>query len=187
MKMSEERLKQIRDNYKLRLEGLAPNLDVTVSMGELLAHIDALASEQGWRAVERDMTSTKMNEIGLGTWHQFYERQVAWSEATFGTGYRYEQVLRHMEKEIAEVRANPADLEEWIDLMMLAFDGAWRSGASLGQILEALNKKQDKNKAREWVVPDDPNEPREHKRTPAPDSGTAPDPALALRQEEKES
>lgn len=54
------------------------------------------------------------------------KRKYEWSIKQFGKGYSPEGILDHMEKEIAEVRAQPTDLEEWIDLMFLSTDGAHR-------------------------------------------------------------
>ena len=73
-----------------------------------------------------------------------------WSEKTFGPGDRTKGVIDHIRKELAEIEAAPGDLEEWIDVIILAFDGAWRSGASPLQIVEALIAKQAKNEARTW-------------------------------------
>lgn len=77
-------------------------------------------------------------------------RQRKWSKETFGPGSRLDGVLDHIRKEIEEVRAKPTDLEEWIDLVLLSFDGAWRSGHSPEEIAESLNAKQTKNESRTW-------------------------------------
>ena len=58
------------------------------------------------------------------------------------------------------------DLEEWIDVVLLALDGAWRSGASPEKIVACLEKKMQKNRGRNW--PDwksiGEDEPIEHVR-----------------------
>jgi hypothetical protein len=58
------------------------------------------------------------------------QHQIDWSLSTFGEGAMTERVLKHIEKEIQEVRAEPYKLEEWIDIALLALDGAWRTGAT---------------------------------------------------------
>jgi len=92
------------------------------------------------------------------------ERQREWSGNTFGPGLRTAGVLDHIRKELKEIEADPSDLKEWIDVIILAFDGAWRTGASLGTILDALQAKQLKNEKRKW--PDwrtaDPDKAIEH-------------------------
>ena len=93
-------------------------------------------------------------------------RQMAFSYETFGPGPRTEGVTNHIEKEIAEIRDASEDevLEEWVDVILLAFDGAWRSGAKPEQIAQALGDKQTKNENRTW--PDwreaEEGEPIEH-------------------------
>jgi len=93
-------------------------------------------------------------------------RQREWYEKTFGPGSRAQGVVDHIRKELREIEAAPADLTEWIDVVILALDGAWRSGATPTDIILALAAKQAKNEARQW--PDwrtsDPNKAIEHVR-----------------------
>jgi len=78
------------------------------------------------------------------------QRQRDWSSKTFGPGPRTAGVLDHIRKECSEVAAKPDDLSEWIDIVILALDGAWRSGATPQEIVAALAAKQAKNEARVW-------------------------------------
>jgi len=93
--------------------------------------------------------------------------QIAWSERTFGPGSRAKGVVAHIRKELAEIEADPSDLEEWIDVVILSLDGAWRSGASAEQVIAALVAKQSKNERRTW--PDwrasSPDDAIEHDRS----------------------
>jgi hypothetical protein len=97
-------------------------------------------------------------------------RQRAFSERTFGPGPRLAGILDHLRKELREVEANPADISEWIDLVLLAFDGAWRQGFTPEQIAAALTAKQIKNEARTWpdwrTIPD--GKAIEHDRSATP-------------------
>jgi hypothetical protein len=95
------------------------------------------------------------------------DRQRAFSVTTFGPAQGLEGVVGHIEKELAEIRSKPSDLEEWIDVIILALDGAWRfTGATSEEIVAALVAKQTKNESRQW--PDwrtvDPNKAIEHVR-----------------------
>jgi len=94
-------------------------------------------------------------------------RQREWSGRTFGPGARSQGCVDHIRKELREIEANPGDLEEWIDVAILALDGAWRSGAQPADIVAALVAKQTKNERRKW--PDwrtaDPNHAIEHDRS----------------------
>jgi hypothetical protein len=91
-------------------------------------------------------------------------RQRGWSGRTFGDGRRTGGITKHIEKELNEIRAAPGDLEEWMDVIILGLDGAWRTGATPEQICEALQAKQDKNLARKFNPPISEDEPSEHIR-----------------------
>lgn len=94
------------------------------------------------------------------------ERQAAFSDRTFGPGTRTAGVLDHIAKELDEIRKAPTDLSEWADVIILAFDGAWRTGAAPQDIIDAIVAKQEKNESRDW--PDwrrqDPKKAIEHNR-----------------------
>lgn len=95
-------------------------------------------------------------------------RQRIWSAQTFGPSDRTNGVVDHIRKELHEIVAAKASVDlaestghdgtsqrtaltgEWIDVVILALDGAWRSGATPDQIIEALVAKQTKNEARQW-------------------------------------
>lgn len=78
------------------------------------------------------------------------ERQRQWSLNTFGPGPRTNGVLDHISKELDEIRADPTDVGEWVDVIILAFDGAWRAGWGPQEIIDAIVAKQAKNEARTW-------------------------------------
>lgn len=77
-------------------------------------------------------------------------RQIAFSFNTFGPGLRTKGVIDHIRKELVEIEEKPEDLGEWVDVIILAFDGAWRTGADPEEIIEAIKAKQDKNELRIW-------------------------------------
>lgn len=74
-------------------------------------------------------------------------RQREWSEKTFGPGPRTKGILDHIRKELVEIEADPSDVKEWIDVTILALDGAWRAGHSPEQIWEALKAKSEERRA----------------------------------------
>jgi hypothetical protein len=78
------------------------------------------------------------------------ERQREFSERTFGPGRRTAGITDHIKKELVEIHEAPDDLEEWIDVVMLALDGAWRCGYTSQQIAGKLSEKLTKNENREW-------------------------------------
>lgn len=81
----------------------------------------------------------------------FANAKAQWSRETFGPGDRYAGVIAHIRKELLEIEADPRDLVEWVDVILLAMDGAWRStGADGSALVAALLAKQAKNVARKW-------------------------------------
>jgi hypothetical protein len=103
--------------------------------------------------------------------------QITWSAKTFGTEARKEGLLRHIERECNEVRTAESggsnELSEWIDIVMLALDGAWRrewsstfyttNEAVAEEVVTALLAKMAVNQAREWPAPGVPeDQPVEH-------------------------
>lgn len=86
-------------------------------------------------------------------------RQRAWSLETFGPGARTAGVIDHIRKELREIEAAPSDLEEWADLILLAFDGALRAAGEPAEIAHAIQEKLFKNQRRTWpdwkVMPKD--------------------------------
>jgi hypothetical protein len=95
------------------------------------------------------------------------QRQINWSTKTFGPGDRTYGIINHIRKELIEIEdSNGLDLEEWIDVIILAVDGAWRAGANPEEIIAMWKYKQSKNEQREW--PDwrmfNNGEPIEHVR-----------------------
>jgi hypothetical protein len=94
----------------------------------------------------------------------YLEKHIAWSKETFGEGRKTASISNHIRKELAEIADNPTDLMEWIDVIILGFDGAWRAGYTPGQIFFALQHKQSVNIGRTWQIPDDPDAPIEHVR-----------------------
>ena len=83
---------------------------------------------------------------------EYLESQLHWSRETFGPDAgRWVGVLDHIKKELKEIEEDPSDLSEWINLIILAIDGAWRAtGATPKDITECLRSKLLTNIARKW-------------------------------------
>lgn len=82
-----------------------------------------------------------------------------------GPGLRTKGVLAHIRKELLEVEGSPQDLTEWVDVAVLALDGAWRSGHEPQAIIDATLTRLRPD----WRT-SDPEGPIEHPRE-APDHG----------------
>jgi len=83
---------------------------------------------------------------------EFIDRHIKWSESAFGSGYDCEGIVNHIREELDEILDSPADLYEWIDVIFLALDGAWRAGYSVEDIVFAMSQKQRINFDRKWNV-----------------------------------
>lgn len=110
------------------------------------------------------------------------KRQIDFSKKTFGPGDRFEGVIDHIRKELVELEETHGnDVSEWADVIILAFDGAWRAGWTPQQTLDAVRDKQTKNEGREW--PDwrtaDVTKAIEHVRSS--DTAEGPEPWVLLR------
>lgn len=55
---------------------------------------------------------------------EYLQKQMAWSAATFGPGQRTKGITEHIREELAEIEQEPLDLFEWVDVVILALDGA---------------------------------------------------------------
>lgn len=87
-------------------------------------------------------------------------RQCAFSLRVFGPDRTPQSAIDHIRKELVEIEKNPTDLTEWVDVVLLALDGAWRRGYSPEEIAAAISAKLAQNETRQWpdwrdVAPDD--------------------------------
>lgn len=142
------------------LAELVPNVLVRADTESLTDIAHVIVGELG--PVDRDAA------VRWRHFRDLFEQVGTWSLATFGPGPRAEAILDHVAKEARECLAKPTDAEEWIDLAMLAMDGARRCAGigTAAQWLRVLDDKHRKNQARTW--PDwrtqDPAKAIEHDR-----------------------
>jgi hypothetical protein len=77
-------------------------------------------------------------------------RTRSFSLKIFGPARGSRGVIDHIRQELVEIEENPGDLTEWADLIILAFDGAFREGHMPQDVLDAVLGKQIINEARKW-------------------------------------
>lgn len=78
------------------------------------------------------------------------ERQHVFSLKTFGPDYTPEQAIDHISDELKEVTRDKTDIFEWIDIALIALDGAMRCGYSPNEVRKTLIKKISINEKRSW-------------------------------------
>lgn len=95
-----------------------------------------------------------------------FETVQSWSRRTFGPAYERGPVgpLKHIKKEVDEALAEPQDIVEYADILILLFDATWRAGFTEQDLLEAANEKLVKIATREYPKVAD-GEVCEHDRT----------------------
>lgn len=74
-----------------------------------------------------------------------------WANETFGPGLRTKGIAEHITKELAEIQQDPLDYKEWIDVIILAINGAMRTvGGNPQVVIDGLINKLDVIKKRSW-------------------------------------
>jgi len=115
------------------------------SEDELIQQVRELVAIAVETGRDQERLKTKFNVAA------FFDNKAAWSSATFGPGDRYQGVCNHIRKELQEIESDPSDLTEWVDVVLLAMDGAWRAAGADGEaFVRALIAKDEKNRSRTW-------------------------------------
>ena len=160
-----------RDEARAERDALAAQLATLRAAAERYAevaevpagHLDTIQdlARDALRAALADLPGAvrerkERSAFDLADW---FDAKARWSAEVFGpeTGpQRYEAVVAHIRKELVEIERDPADLEEWCDVVMLAMDGAWRSaGADGAAFVAMLEGKHAINLVRVWRRGDD--------------------------------
>lgn len=116
---------------------------------EMVSFVDGVAKEQGFAGWVEAYHALSAPAAPFN-FEAHLQRQAEWSAATFGPGLRTKGLIEHIASELVEIHEDPTDLREWIDVVILGLDGAWRTGATPAQIIAALVAKQTKNEGRTW-------------------------------------
>lgn len=92
----------------------------------------------------------RMLYLGENGFSHLLKEQQEWSLNTFGPDPRTLGLADHITKELVEVRANPYDLMEWVDIAILSIDGFWRHGGNPLMFIDIYERKIRKNFGRTW-------------------------------------
>jgi len=117
-------------------------------------------SMQWWEGLDGDRYF-KSPKLESSLWGQIRN----WSEATFGSGKRTIGLIEHIREELKEVEEKPEDLIEWVDVILLAFDGYWRNGGKPEELMSVVEKKFKENQNRKWLPPAPDDQPNFHVKT----------------------
>ncbi|KKM77688.1 hypothetical protein LCGC14_1367400, partial [marine sediment metagenome] len=129
--------KRLREAIDFFLEDGVAEDSPDLNQVAYMALVKALENTQPWEVASFDLVA-------------FLQRHGAFTEAKFGPGRRTTGITNHIRKELAEIEAAPTDLVEWIDVILLALDGARRAGHTPKDVVSALVAKQVTNEGREW-------------------------------------
>lgn len=141
--------KKISETERAAMGALGASLDQTDAVlaenAALKARLETAEGLIRRRKMEmtQDLTYAKFDLV------THLRRQCKFSLRTFGPGPRVVGITDHIREELREVEAEPKSLE-WIDIVILALDGAWRAGFAPEQIVAAIEAKQIENESRRW-------------------------------------
>jgi NTP pyrophosphatase (non-canonical NTP hydrolase) len=90
----------------------------------------------------------------MKTLNQLQREIVEWSHATFGWRNTVDGKINHLRKEVEELAAAPRDEMEMADIVILLLYIANHAGKSGDDLLEAVERKLELVKRRQWGVPD---------------------------------
>lgn len=90
---------------------------------------------------------------GISTLQILQDEITEWGKQTFGQRENSVSTLKHLIEEVQEAIENPS-LEEYADMFILYCQAAAIDGYDMSDIIRAVEKKHEINKAREWNAPD---------------------------------
>jgi hypothetical protein len=85
---------------------------------------------------------------------QLFDSIGSWSKTAFPDAGTIDHIKK-LQQEAEEVIQEPSDITEYADCVIALFAGAWKSGISFNELVEAVDQKLEVNKKREWMkLPD---------------------------------
>ena len=86
-------------------------------------------------------------------WQKLQDDIGVFTDTVFSGGTARAKAL-HLAEEAKEAAADPADIIEWADCMILLLDGARKAGFTTHDLYQAVLRKMDINYKRKWGAPD---------------------------------
>lgn len=90
----------------------------------------------------------------MQNWQKLQDDIGAFTDVTFPKSTPRSKAL-HLSEEAQEAAADPADISEWADCMILLLDGARKAGFDTAKLYDAVLAKMEVNKKRTWQAPDE--------------------------------
>jgi Protein of unknown function (DUF550) len=87
-------------------------------------------------------------------WQSLQDDIGIFTDKTFGASTP-ESKARHLSEEALEAAADPSDIIEWADCLILLLDGVRRAGYSTQDLYDAVQRKMEINRNRKWGAPDE--------------------------------
>jgi hypothetical protein len=84
----------------------------------------------------------------------FQAENGAWADETFGPSLSPDSTIAHLKKEVEELVADPSNVTEYADCMILLIDAARRVGITMDLLLDHCWAKLEINIRRKWGPPD---------------------------------
>jgi hypothetical protein len=94
-------------------------------------------------------------------WQDALDDLADWQDRTFGTAQGPIGALNHLSQEVEEAKADPTDIIEYVDCLMLIMAASRRAGFTFDQLHAAFLRKLEINKQRRWAAVK-PGEPCRH-------------------------
>lgn len=139
------------EDFKIAAKRLVESVEFDVNGLHGKGGHGGLTSDKSLRAAgELRIILDRLEKTAIEDLESYFARQIEWSRETFGPALRTKGVIEHIRKELREIDAEPRDLAEWVDVIILGMDGFWRHGGTPQDLLPALLAKQTRNMARIW-------------------------------------
>lgn len=138
--------------------GLCAVCEMHIKADRDKAVADALASSAARWVAEQGGSIDRLTHLD--------SRIREWADATFPSA-TIASHLRHMRKEIDEAEADPRDVSEWADLLIMTLYGAALGMHTFGELIAATEAKHEVNVKRQWGPPDEHGVVEHVRATPA--------------------
>lgn len=87
-----------------------------------------------WNTLQTTVLAVEIQEEPEFDLIAHLKRQFAFSEKAFGPSTSTEGIKKHILSELEEIKKDPSDIYEWVDVLILAIDAARREGQTVEEV-----------------------------------------------------